>query len=238
MREYYEHLWKGHRFRFEEIKYLNYEAERIKKMIGVSQKKILDLGCGDGRVGALFSGDNEVFGIDFSESAIIEAKKKGIKAQVGDICSRLPFDDEAFDVVLLIQIMEHVFDPLFLLRESYRVLKKGGTLICAIPNAANVINRLHFLVTGYFKDYTARFNLLCPVYPFTEHIRVFSPKLMKTMLKNCNFKICLSDYWFPPFFESRPFNKMNWLAKIILYLKLEKRFPDWISVAAVYQCQK
>lgn len=238
MREYYEHLWKERGYPFEKIDFFKYEEEQIKKMIGASQKKILDLGCGNGRVGALFVENNEVFGIDFSESAIAEAKKRGIKAQVGDINSKLPFNDEAFDTVLLIEIMEHVFDPLFLLQESYRVLKKGGTLLCAIPNAANIINRIHFLITGDFKDYTARFNLLYPAYSFTEHIRVFSPKLIERMFRNCNFKICLSDYWFPPFFERHPFNKMNWLAKVILYLRLEKRFPNSISVAAVYKCKK
>jgi SAM-dependent methyltransferase len=238
MREYYEHLWRHRGYPFEKVDFFNYQAEKIKNMIGASQKKILDLGCGNGRIGALFVENNEVFGIDFSESAIAEAKKRGIKARVGDISSRLPFDDETFDTALLIEVIEHVFDPLFLLQESYRILKKGGTLLCAIPNAANFINRLHFLITGDFKDYTARFNLLYPTYTFTEHIRVFSPKLMETMLKNCNFKICLSDYWFPNFFESRPFNKMNWLAKVILCLKLEKRLPNLISAAVVYKCLK
>jgi methionine biosynthesis protein MetW len=238
MRKYYENLWKKGGYPFEKIFFLNYEAEQIKKIIVASHKKILDLGCGNGRIGALFVGDNEVFGMDFSETAVAEAKTRGIRAQAGDICSRLPFDDDTFDIIMLIEIMEHVYDPVFVLREAYRVLKKGGTLLCTFPNAGNFINRLHFFLTGNFKDYTARFNLLYPEYPFTEHIRVFCPKLMEAMLKDCNFRICLSEFWFPYSFESRFFNKINFLAKLICYLRLEKAFPNSISVAALYKCQK
>lgn len=238
MREYYEHLWKERGYPFESNIFYIYQTEQIKKFAGSLKKKVLDLGCGNGRIGVLFVENNEVFGIDISELAVSEAKKKGIKAQVGDLSCGLPFINESFDVVLLIDILEHVFDPMFLLREACRVLKKGGMMLCAIPNAANFINRSYFLVTGDFKDYTARFNLMYPTYPFTEHIRIFYPKLMEKMLSGCNLKICSSDYWFPNFFERHPFNKINWLAKVIRYLKLEKRFPNLISVAAIYRCQK
>lgn len=235
---YYNGIWEKDKYTFKKCYFSDYQAEYIKSNLNLSGRKILDLGCGDGRIGTMFVGNNDVYGIDLSECAVQRAQEKGITAQVGDICSKLPFKGGDFDVVLLIEVIEHVFDPLSLLSESYRILKKGGIFICTIPNAGTIINRLHFLLTGVFKDYTARFNVLYPDFCFTEHIRVFSPKIMKKLLKYYNFKVIRADYWFPSNFETFPFNKFNWFAKIINFLSLEKSFPDLISTAAFYKCQK
>jgi SAM-dependent methyltransferase len=45
----------------------------------------------------------------------------------------LPFDDEAFDVVLSTQVLEHVPDPSQVFAESVRVLKRGGRLVLTVP---------------------------------------------------------------------------------------------------------
>jgi hypothetical protein len=49
------------------------------------------------------------------------------------IVERMPFRDDAFDVVLSNAVLEHVRDPFEAAREMIRVLKPGGTLYCAVP---------------------------------------------------------------------------------------------------------
>jgi SAM-dependent methyltransferase len=52
---------------------------------------------------------------------------------VADFYKKFPFPDERFDVVYVSNTLEHCYQPLHLLRESARVLKKGGYLIGTVP---------------------------------------------------------------------------------------------------------
>lgn len=238
LRNYYENLWKGGGYPPMTADLCSYEATCLNKELDVRGKKILDLGCGDGRTGSALVSHNDVYGIDLSEKAVEEAKKKGVKAQVGDVALGLPFSDETFDVVLIKDVLEHVFDPLGLLQEARRVLKRGGFLFCVLPNGANILNRLVFFFTGDLVDHTGRMNILNEAFPFTGHIRIISPRLMKRMLGYLGFKVSWEDYWFPAVFETHPLNKVNWLARMIIRLKLHRIFPNIISVLSFLKCQK
>jgi SAM-dependent methyltransferase len=58
----------------------------------------------------------------------------------------LPFPDESFDVVMSLETLEHVPDPLLFLREIERILVEGGTLVMSLPPSAaewtSVVNNL------------------------------------------------------------------------------------------------
>ncbi|MGB1404401.1 MAG: class I SAM-dependent methyltransferase [Flavobacteriaceae bacterium] len=49
-----------------------------------------------------------------------------------DICA-LPFEDETYDLILCNHVLEHISDDRKAMRELYRILKKGGTLIAQVP---------------------------------------------------------------------------------------------------------
>jgi ubiquinone/menaquinone biosynthesis C-methylase UbiE len=238
LHDYYEGFWKGGGYDSVKVDLSPYQVESINKIFDSHGKKVLDLGCGDGRIGAAFLKDHDIYGIDFSEKAVEEARKKGIKAQVGDVASGLPYGDGEFDIVLITHMLEHVFDPLGLLVEAKRVLKPGGSMLCFLPNGANFLNRLLFLFSGDFIDYTGRMNILNPAFPFTGHIRIISPSLMKKMLTYLNMKVTRKDYWFPLAFETSPFHKFNWLAKCVHYFKLHKLLPNLVSTMFFCECQK
>lgn len=110
---------------------------------------VLDVGCGDGVLGELLITEKscKVYGLDVSRVALNLARKKGL---VGYLCDAshdvFPFCDETFDAVIMACILEHVAFPEHALEESERVLKHGGLIIITIPNAANVRNRLEFLL--------------------------------------------------------------------------------------------
>jgi len=60
--------------------------------------------------------------------------------------SRLSFADESFDGVISIQVIEHVEDDVGFIRESLRVLKRGGTLFYTTPNRLRLSSIMRYLV--------------------------------------------------------------------------------------------
>ncbi len=84
--------------------------------------KVLDLGCGDGSLGALLikEKDCEVHGIEVSKAGVDAAQKKGVKAVVGDVDEGLGFPDATFDYVVINVTLQMVYRPGFVLKEALR----------------------------------------------------------------------------------------------------------------------
>ncbi|MGO9451395.1 MAG: class I SAM-dependent methyltransferase [Candidatus Binataceae bacterium] len=68
-----------------------------------------------------------------------------------DLNSDLPFQSGKFDLVLLLEVMEHLPNIAHMLSEIARVLKPGGVAIVTTPNRLNVTSRIHYLLTGFYK---------------------------------------------------------------------------------------
>ena len=125
-------------------KYSSYGA--ILNQISVGSK-ILDVGCGDGNVASLYLQKGEVYGVDISKNAQKLAEKKGIKTKLCDLNeSKLPFSDNYFDVVIFTDALEHVINPVSLLKETRRVLNLDGKIIITVPNFARLSNRIRMLI--------------------------------------------------------------------------------------------
>jgi len=100
-------------------------------------KDVLDIPCGVGWGTAKIKGARSIFGVDLSEEAISEAKKRfGSIAEfsVGDM-QRLMFPDDSLDVVCCLEGIEHVPTEIgaVFLREAYRVLRPNGQLMISSP---------------------------------------------------------------------------------------------------------
>lgn len=95
----------------------------------------LDLGCGTGLLAlGLSRFCKKIVGIDFSASMLSEARKKQslgaeLVFQYGDITKRLPFDNESFDFAVASLVFNHIENIAPILREIWRVLRKGGVLV-------------------------------------------------------------------------------------------------------------
>jgi 2-polyprenyl-6-hydroxyphenyl methylase/3-demethylubiquinone-9 3-methyltransferase len=96
---------------------------------------VLDLGCGGGFMAeALASRGAKAIGVDPSEPAI-EAGRQHAKAAGLDIDYRvgtgeaIPAPNESLDCVVVVDVFEHVTDPIVVLEEIHRVLKPGGLLL-------------------------------------------------------------------------------------------------------------
>jgi SAM-dependent methyltransferase len=146
---------------------------------------VLDVGCGAGTNYAerLLSSVREVHGVELAPSAVEAAQSLGVKAVVHDLSEPLPYDDDSFDVVLCFEVLEHLFDPLFTTRETFRVLRPGGRLLVSVPNAGYFRDRLTFALRAHLN--TSPFDL-SNVWA-GAHIRFFNNRLFKRMLKTAGY---------------------------------------------------
>ena len=179
------------------------ESEYIINLIGnflEGQGKILDIGCGMGILASDIKEryNSEVYGIDINGTAVKYAVKAGIQAKVGDIEKRLPYASKSFDVVLIIQVIEHVLGTDDLILEAKRVLKKNGLLIISTPNLSNWFNRIIFLFG--FQPFFTEVSLKDKTFGlgFTRgmsgnretvgHLRVFTLRALRDLLNYYGFK--------------------------------------------------
>lgn len=111
--------------------------------------RLLDIGCWDGYVleciheAGLYK---DLYGVDIVSEGIETVRARGFQAQVVDLNREpLPFPDEHFDGVIMLAVLEHIFDPYGVIRETHRVLRPGGELVIDVPNVAYLPNRIRIL---------------------------------------------------------------------------------------------
>ncbi len=104
--------------------------------------RILDVGCGNGNLFTLLpDGKYELFGVDFSENMIAEAKRKCGKKATFSLADaeNLPFDDDTFDIIVCNASFHHYLHPDTVLKEMHRVLKDGGKVLIGDPYMPTVV---------------------------------------------------------------------------------------------------
>lgn len=118
--------------------------EWVKKLLP-SKIKYLDVGCGDGeltRKVATILGALEVYGVDRDERALLRAGRRGITALKCELeAESLPFRGEVFDLITAFEVIEHLKNPLNMLKESLRTLRNGGLIVIETPNASGCASR-------------------------------------------------------------------------------------------------
>ena len=107
----------------------------------VPDNSMLELGCGSGHWTQFFVEKGfKVTGVDMSQAMLNIARQKKIGAQLLLAnCENLPFADYSYSFIATITMLEFVDDIDKVIKEIYRVLKKGGYLIIGFLNADSVI---------------------------------------------------------------------------------------------------
>jgi 2-polyprenyl-3-methyl-5-hydroxy-6-metoxy-1,4-benzoquinol methylase len=95
---------------------------------------VLDIGCNDGSLGLRLQDKGcVVYAVDVVKELVAVAQSRGLIANVGR-ADKLEYKDRKFDVVVMAEVMEHLFNPDDALREIARVLDKDGLFVGSVPH--------------------------------------------------------------------------------------------------------
>jgi SAM-dependent methyltransferase len=109
--------------------------ERAVRMAEIQAgQRILDLGAKRGRLAAAIGPDVAYVGLDLSSENVEAAQAAGLDVRLGDVGGSLPFGAAEFDRVFCLELLEHVPEPLALLREIRRVLREDGRAVVSVPS--------------------------------------------------------------------------------------------------------
>jgi len=145
---------------------------------------VLDIGCGSGRIGEiLLKKDFRVSGVDFSEEAVKKALGRGVHAKQANLDSGIPESKNTFDIVWAGDIIEHVFDPISLIKEAHRVLKPNGAIVLSIPSDVGIVSRVRMLFGISYQEQMYRRS------GFYKHHTFFNLRLIRFMLEQAGFQI-------------------------------------------------
>ncbi len=129
--------------------------------------KILDFGCGTGNYLKFFSKFNqfELFGIDPSEDMleIARAKCNDINIQKGDHAN-IPFEDNTFDIVYMIDVIQHINNNHMLFSQIHKILKNNGILF-VLTISHDQLNKRPW--NKFFKE---AFNVQCSRFPHINNL--------------------------------------------------------------------
>lgn len=230
---------------------------RFNKFSRVGQdSKILEIGAAQGSLLiALKRLGYDCEGIEPSEDALKVAQKMkaefdiDIKLSKG-FAEHLPFDDQQFDFVIAISVLEHVLDPQSVMKEVFRILKPGGTFYfsttsCLCPWQGEIRylpffswypNSLKRKIMKY-----AQVHLPSLIgYTDTPAVNWFTPFSIKKMLKKAAFSK-IYDTWDVVLAPTSPYLKKGWVRFTLRVIRLNeftRRMADIVSPAGVQAIAK
>ena len=132
---------------------------------------VLDIGAGRGGfVRAARARGLQAWALDLEPDAAHLWRRDGVPGALGD-GARAPFADGSLDVVRLKELIEHVEDPLALIREAARLLRPGGLLIVHTPSPYSQL----YPVGNFWDDYT--------------HVRPFSRLGLRRLIEDGGLRL-------------------------------------------------
>lgn len=180
-----------------------------------SQLRILDIGCATGYVGKLLKENRHyVVGFDISKKAIKKAKIVLDEAYVVDIEQKKLPVLRKFDVLILSEVIEHLFQPEKTIKKLSNYIKPKGTLIISTPNFLYWGYRIQFLKGNFNYSHVGAFD--------EGHIHFFTYHSLRSLLKVNNFVI----------------NKEHHLTAGICSKLLVRRFPSLFAYHLLVSAKK
>lgn len=146
-------------------------------------KKVLEVGCATGYMGVrLRKQGNYVVGLDISKKDIQKAKKVLDRAYVVDLESDdLPKMGTKFDLILITEVIEHLFDPDTVLKKILTVLKPNGEVLISTLNFLHLYNRYRML--------KGKFEYVEETIVNKSHIHFFTYSTLNKMLSSLGLRV-------------------------------------------------
>lgn len=165
-------------------------ADLIEARTNTSRGKLLDVGCGYGFfLKEMKLRGWEVEGVEVSQTGRQYSQDKWSIHVYSQPLEDLDIPENSFDVVTLFYLIEHVNDPLVLLREVNRIIRPGGLILLRWPHTTPIVRILGPL------------SRKLDLYHTPYHLYDFSPETMKMLLAITDFKnveTIIGGYTLPP----------------------------------------
>lgn len=218
------------------VNYFKPILDDVFKKYGENIKTVADVGCGNGIFTTYlkeFYGI-KLYGFDASEYALERALQNGfdkIFLSKDFSVDSLQAEDNYFDFVFNKDVLEHLLDPAFLIKEIARILKPEGLFLLHVPNDFNLWKRIKFV----FSNNVDAYNYFPDAKEWNRpHIRFFTYRGIKELLQMHNFKI-IKNY--SSFFAYFPI--VNKIPGCMLVGKwLANKFPTQFSQATTILARK
>lgn len=161
--------------------------DKVVEIVSKQKKgKLLDLGSGNGTTGKkLFDLGFDVEAFDMDRERFKYHKE--IQFSNGNLNDPLPYENNTFDFIIFMEVIEHIYNPGFVISEISRILKKDGKLILSTPNILNIGSRFRFLIEGsfdFFREPTLDYSKTFPLAIQNMHVIPWRYQELEYLLHN------------------------------------------------------
>ena len=115
--------------------------------------RILDVGCGTGAIMEMLAHRGEIHGIDIETAALAFCGERGLGNLVQSSAAALPYANDAFDLIVIADMLEHLRHDAPAVRECARVLRPGGVFLCTVPAHPALFGE-HDVALHHFRRYS------------------------------------------------------------------------------------
>lgn len=180
-------------------------------------ERVLDVGCGSGATGAFLKqsrGARHVTGVEVMPAAAAEARKILDQVHLLDLnAGGLANLTGEFDLILCLDVLEHLVDPWAELKRIASHLAPGGTIIVSVPNLRHFKTSLPLLFAGEFRYETSGVR-------DSTHLRFFTRKSAIALVEQTGLRITKVQH------TGRPKFSKTWLLNLAT-LGLFREFFDF-----------
>jgi 2-polyprenyl-3-methyl-5-hydroxy-6-metoxy-1,4-benzoquinol methylase len=171
----------------------------------------VELGCGRGEFARLLRDRGfDVTAVDVDSHNITACQALGFRAKQADLNQPLPFEDDSFDLAVMLEVVEHIPLADRLVIEISRILRCDGLLLLSTPNYAWILYRVQSLL-GY------------PPHSEGYHFRFFVQRNLTDMLKSAGLEIERKNSW------TYPFPMLNGVRRKLGLPRADWHVPEWLE---------